>query len=486
MEQIYIIIIVVLVCLVLVLTAFICVGRARCCQGHQKRTVVYEPLDSVRTEENSGNIYAEQSLETKNEINKQCNKEYGFVCEYCGRDFRRKCVLTDHQRDTDFANCRFEKYKQVRQGDNARNSVKERCEQAALYMDNYHKSRDTVIEVLTKMLGHSSNGGRFSERPDREGSTKTGLKTRKAVEFDFSVEILLHENPDVVSGNENNYGIDDTASTLFCRSNRNFSRPDNIPPGSAQVRLKPRDIKRFKECCRHGVLSPYELREVFHRYINSVQNTGINGVNVIVCKEANGPAVRLIVGHLDIPHKIDVDLTPKIVLPSMHEIHGLDWPRNETRRFLTAYQMNNVKKQPLYLVPKKKKYWSVSFANYENAVLNMFSNTSTEKNILRCMKVRLEAWRTQSSAEMKPISSYILKVVFFWLRENLPEDNLWTPDKCADRYCNFLEELKFRFRYKHLFDYIFPAIDHMKGKENSCTTMIEYLDQELEWIQAKA
>ncbi|XP_053407819.1 uncharacterized protein LOC123544000 isoform X2 [Mercenaria mercenaria] len=478
----------VLVCLVPILIAFVlfCVCCVWCCQERQKRTVVYEPLDSVRTEENSGNIHrTEQSLETKTGINKQFNKEYGLVCEYCERDFRRKSALKDHQRDTYFAKCRFKKYKQVRQGDNARNFVKERCEQAALYMDNYHKCRDTVIEVLTKMLGHSSNGGRFCETPDREGSTKTGLKTRKAVEFDFSVEILLHENPDVIFGNESNYDIDDTS-------------PDNIPPGSAQVRLKLRDIKRFKECCRYGdngVLSPYELRKVFHRYIYSVQNTGglsnynflgIYGVNVIVCKAINGPAVRLIVEHWDIPHKIDVDLTPKIVLPSMHEIHGLDWPRNDTYRFLMAYQMNTVKNQPLYLVPKKEKYWSVSSANYENAVLHIFPNTSTEKNILRCMKVRLEAWRTRSPIKMKPISSYILKEVFFWLRENLPEDNLWTPDKCADRYCNFLEELKFCFRYKHLFDYFFPATDLMKGKENSCTTMIKYLDQELEWIQANA
>ncbi|XP_053407814.1 cyclic GMP-AMP synthase-like isoform X2 [Mercenaria mercenaria] len=436
-----------LMCVVGVITVAIIECLKECCDGYEKTTVDYSLLsvvvDDSYSSKNNNAYYDQETTYMMSETNS---------CDFCGDDFIDSFHLDNHHRTTHFAMCRLEKYKQVRLADSAKDSIKAKCEQARLHMDRYHKCKDAVMEVLENMLTHSSNRGRFCKLPDREGSTKTGLKTRKPVEFDFSVEYDISYNK-------------------------------NVPPCSAQIRLKPEDVQRFNECCTFGILSPSALKRAFHKYMKRARIVGIYGVKVSVPKLQNGPAVRLVIKHHDIPHEIDVDVTPKIIIPFTHESRGFNWPRGSTYEFLTEKDIWYIKNQPLYLVPKKDTFWSVSFANYESAVLNMFPNTSTEKNILRCAKVRLEAWRTQSPTEMKLISSYILKEAFFWLRENLPDDYLWTHDKCADRYCNFLEELKFCFMHKHLFDYFFPTTDLLAGKENSRSMMIQYLDRELAWIQ---
>lgn len=128
-------------------------------------------------------------------------------------------------------------------------------------------------------------------------------------------------------------------------------------------------------------------------------------------RAVKGPAVTLTVQETG-SHNITVDITPKITLPSkVLSLYHFRWPRRQTENWLDESVIENILQQQIYLVPKGDKYWKISFANCENALLADIDATGTwRKGCLRLMKKKLSLWKSKSRTGLKGISSYHLKV----------------------------------------------------------------------------
>lgn len=79
-------------------------------------------------------------------------------------------------------------------------------------------------------------------------------------------------------------------------------------------------------------------------------------------------------------------------------------------------KVKRVVDQPLYLVPKGDKYWKISFANLERELLDDIDDKKEtwRKECLKIIKKKLLQWKSKSSAGLKGISSYLLKVRFIF------------------------------------------------------------------------
>lgn len=96
-------------------------------------------------------------------------------------------------------------------------------------------------------------------------------------------------------------------------------------------------------------------------------------------------------------------------------------------------------------------------------MLHVLSNDSVEKQCIRIMKYRLNSWRTITGG-LNCISSYIVKNIFFWLREKIPNDNDWTEEHLADRYIDFLQEFLYACKTCDLKEYFNRKVNLLAGK----------------------
>lgn len=98
----------------------------------------------------------------------------------------------------------------------------------------------------------------------------------------------------------------------------------------------------------------------------------------------------------------------------------------KTRYNKMAVKVKRVVDQPLYLVPKGDKYWKISFANLERELLDDIDDKKEtwRKECLKIIKKKLLQWKSKSSAGLKGISSYLLKVRFIFLYFVRSETNM--------------------------------------------------------------
>ncbi|XP_045175523.2 uncharacterized protein LOC123536414 [Mercenaria mercenaria] len=358
---------------------------------------------------------------------------------------------------------------------------------------------DLVDNILEQILVYinMSTGNKFSSLADDEGSVTVDANVGKLDELDYSVEILLEDNDQILLSDEpfnieyanddiDAYVMDEITETEFVDGGKrlfpNESRPVDletnpvdIPEGQVAVWLGPRDALRFGKSCTAkrigeyiiwGWILPYQMLNNFHKEIDdALQNLGLEGVSLN--NGARGPAVTLTILQQDGPN-ISVDITPKLnITAEQLNVTDFHWPRKDTKRWLKKSKIKKVCAQIIYLVPKGDKYWKISFANLENELLDDIDDKGTwRKQCLRIMKKKLIQWKSTSRAGLKCISSYLLKTTLLWLCEILPDDSFWTRDQLANRYLNFLQELEHRLEKKIMGEYFNPSVNLLEYKDD--------------------
>lgn len=140
-------------------------------------------------------------------------------------------------------------------------------------------------------------------------------------------------------------------------------------------------------------------------------------IKVTLPKLLNTPAIHVKIDVDELNHYIGVDIVPslKYPLPSL----GARRVRIITERLQELpRRTREVVEEDLCLVPKFDEAWKLSFSKFENNILDSFydGNDSDDedydckKDCLRYAKCRLLKWKSQSSAGLNGISSYLLKV----------------------------------------------------------------------------
>ncbi|XP_053383621.1 uncharacterized protein LOC128549899 isoform X2 [Mercenaria mercenaria] len=360
-------------------------------------------------------------------------------------------------------------------------------------------SIDFVDEIIKQILDYTNvaTGYKYSRLADDEGSVTVDANIGKLDELDYSVEIVLEDNDEILLSDEpfnivyanddiDANVMDEIPATMFVNGGKRLfpeelrpidleDDPVEVPDGHVAVWLGLTDASRFLECCTFkrtgednvwGWILPYQLLYHFHGVIGeTIQNLELEGVSLN--NGARGPAVTLTILQQDGPN-ISVDITPKLNIAAENlKVTDFHWPRFDTKRWLKKSKIKKVCAQTIYLVPKGDKYWKISFANLENELLDDIDDIGTwRKQCLRIMKKKLIQWKSKSRAGLKCLSSYLLKTTLLWLCEILPDDKFWTSNQLANRYLNFLQELEHRLEKKNMGEYFNPSVNLLEYKDD--------------------
>ncbi|XP_053383623.1 uncharacterized protein LOC123537322 isoform X2 [Mercenaria mercenaria] len=222
-------------------------------------------------------------------------------------------------------------------------------------------SIDFVDDILEQILVYTNvaTGYKYSRLADDEGSVTVDANVGKLDELDYSVEILLEDNDEILLSDEpfnivyanddiDANVIDEIPATMFVNGGKRLfpgelrpfdleDDPVDVPDGHVAVWLGPTDASRFSECTFkqtawedevRGWILPYQLLYHFHGVIGeTIQNLGVSLNN-----GARGPAVTLTILQQDGPN-ISVDITPKLNIAAENlNVKDFHWPRKDTKK----------------------------------------------------------------------------------------------------------------------------------------------------------
>lgn len=133
----------------------------------------------------------------------------------------------------------------------------------------------------------------------------------------------------------------------------------------------------------------------------------------------NGPAINLKINGCSLPFSIYVDIVPSLKFPTSYLSSRQQKVIEERLDNLPKSARKTIHDRDLCLVPKFEHAWKMSFAKFENRILNSFydgddsddEDFDCKKYCLRYAKHRLEKWKKNSETGLDSISSYLMKVM---------------------------------------------------------------------------